>query len=201
MPAFSLASSTTVREGRKCWLLALCPRTHQSVTTAHNTAHSAGCEVRTERSSVDCHNPSLYNQVKRIQLMLKGSKYFKKSYQSLKIVFLTILWDFWAGHYLEVQTFYHIVVEDSTGQRIANTSKYLKPDKTQAGLFSTCISKLRTTWMLLASMCTVGIPWNWFQMTVQISHLVTVLIYTTDLLYSDQCDGTLRRIYAEVTSI
>lgn len=88
--------------------------------------------------------------------MIRGNKYFKKNYQSLKIAFLTR--DFWAGHYQEVQIFYHIVFVDSVGQRTANISKYLKPDKTQASLFSTCISKLRTIWMLLASMCTVGIP-------------------------------------------
>lgn len=148
-----------VREGRKCWLLALCPQTHRSVTTARNTAHSAGCEVRIEGpESVDCHNPSLYHQVKGIQVMIKGSKYFKKNDQSLKIAFLTILRDFWADHYQEVQIFYHIVFVDRVGQRTANICKYLKPDKTQASLFSTCISKLRTIWMLLASMCTVGIP-------------------------------------------
>lgn len=124
---------------------------------------------------------------------MKGSKYLKKNYQSLELVLLTILWDFWPGRYLEVQIFYHILFVDNGGKRTANVSEYLKPDKNQASFFSTCISKLRTIWMLLATMCTIGISWNWFQMIVQISHLVTVLIYTTDLLYHYQCNGILWR--------
>lgn len=60
--------------------LTLCPQPQQGVTTAHSTAHCAGGEVRTEGSSVDCHNPSFYHQVQGIQVMIKGSKYFKKNY-------------------------------------------------------------------------------------------------------------------------
>lgn len=57
--------------------------------------------------------------------MIKARKYFKKNYLRLETALLTTPWDFWPGHYLEVQI-YRILLVDKVGKRTANRNEYLK---------------------------------------------------------------------------
>lgn len=157
--------SATQQALTECWFLALSLKTYPSVATSHSTTHPAGDYVRKAWTVVHSHNPTLCNCV-------KGSNTIraKKNCLSLEIVLLTIPWDFWPDHYFEVQIFYHILFVDKVGKCTANISKFVSIHyKTgQRNFFSTCISKLRTIWMLIGSMHKIGLSRHPFPMLVHI---------------------------------